>query len=270
MPKILVISDLHINIKDSSNDFLFEDEEFISYLERCHQIYDYIISNGDSLDLEERGSQSQEDKYKEIELARPKLISYLIKSLLMCSGDFQIDLTKPNPSVKKCIFVAGNHDWHLQKILPNHVCQSITLRTATQSIHILHCHQADVFFGKKTSCLGNCITRGNYLCEKYIYKDFDLVANNIHHCFNPKDDMIYENYAIKLHQTQKYDCIVTSHTHRAYLKRIDKLLYCNTRSVCNKTTIDTMDKIVLDVSSISIKATHLPGNMAMLINNIGL
>ena len=183
---ILIISDLHLNTKDSRNDFKIPDELFYLYLLQAIKSYTYVILNGDIFDcwecLPPSASRApypygktkhektrsllrlQKDKFNEICKCYPKTASVIIgvKQSPVKSGgdeleDGMLTMAAPPPYVSNLIYISGNHD---------RVCRTLNLVQGAAPfweyqlapgfrIYVAHGHQADLYNSEHGLCHGN-------------------------------------------------------------------------------------------------------------------
>jgi predicted phosphodiesterase len=206
---ILVLSDLHIDTGDSFGTFQWNENDFISQIEKMKYLYspDKIIFNGDTFEL-------LKYRYEDIVNANKTLIEYLRN--------------------KDFVFIKGNHDL----LYDSAVNEYEITNSSGQTIHIEHGHNADWFDGSK---LGRAVSKLGFSLLKKLsdYKFlmdiyFKIVAfgDQINHIPKKYNTLKYLTYALKL--LKEHDVVILSHTHKLeshhtyYLNK--KKRYLNTGS----------------------------------------
>ncbi len=208
---ILVLSDLHIDIRDRFGAFRWDEEEFITKMEEISYLYsvEKIIFNGDTFELLK---YSMDD----IRRANPSLMKYFR------NDDF--------------IFINGNHDI----VNPDGRLHYQITNSQGQIIHIEHGHTADWFNGSRagravgrfTLKLVKRFARFRPVLDLYFRMvAFEEQLNRIPKRFNT---IKYLTYAMKL--LRSYDVVILGHTHRLeshhtyYLNRKKRYLNCGSCS----------------------------------------
>ena len=209
---ILILSDLHIEKGDNFGLFQWDDDEFISCIEKARELYSVnkIILNGDIFEL-------LKYSFREIRKARPVLIRYLL------NNDF--------------IILKGNHD-----ILSTLGKEYYRITNSHgQVIHIEHGHNADWFngnllgraFGKFLFLLLRKMSESRYIMELYfnIVKRIDEI-NIIPKKYNTLN---YLTYALKM--LKECDVVILGHTHKLeshhtyYMNRKKRYINCGSCSL---------------------------------------
>lgn len=245
--KILVLSDLHIGLKDwKNNDFLFGDSELANYMNGNIKKYDHIILNGDILELWQSNFLEQTILFHKIVEAYPLFFTILKREL----------------ETKKIIYVTGNHDpiVRIKKLLPSY--EYYLIDTGHVKIYFEHGHKAD-FFNYNLSAIGRYFTLAGGIVEEFCDKNIDEKFEHLstfmdNHEDNSNKKDLLESYGYKLAEKYGYDAVILSHTHSARLtvKTIKdrQVIYANTGSGIYKrnideTIIDILNDINITVSS---------------------
>jgi len=206
---ILVLSDLHIDARDSSGMFQWDEMDFILKIEQLRDIHsiDKVIFNGDTFEL-------LKYTFDELKKANPLLFRYIE------SNDF--------------IFIKGNHD-RVNSFGFKHF--QIT-NSKEQSIYIEHGHKADWFnnsmigykFGKAGLILLKRLSGSRRVMKVYVrliswFEQIDQIPRRY-------NTLKYLTYALRL--LKEHDVVILSHTHKLeshhtyYLSK--KKRYLNTGS----------------------------------------
>jgi predicted phosphodiesterase len=223
--RILVLSDLHIDNGDKFGAFGWNEDEFISHLEKIREIYqiDKLILNGDVFELY---------KYSltDIHAAFPKLTAYL--------------------ESEGTVYIKGNHD-----IINSFGRDFYQIENSSgKIIHIEHGHNADFLNG---TAFGRFIARIGFAALKNtIHLPFVLnwyfkiikLTENIEHIPKKYDSYKYLKYALKL--LKNYDVVILGHTHKIETHKTyylnDKKRYLN----CGSCSMGRFQAIVLDTETL--------------------
>ena len=209
---LLILSDLHIDTGDNFGIFQWDDEEFISCIEKFRELHSVnkIILNGDIFEL-------LKYSFHEIRKARPVLIRYLLKN------DF--------------IILKGNHD------ILNSIGKEFYMITNStgQVIRIEHGHNADWLngsflgrlFGQFFFFLLRKMSQSKYMMDLYfsILKRHDGI-NVIPKKYNTLN---YLTYALK--KLKECDVLILGHTHKLeshhtyYMNRKKRYINCGSCSL---------------------------------------
>lgn len=206
---ILVLSDLHIDARDSFGMFQWDEMDFILKIEQLRDIHsiDKVIFNGDTYEL-------LKYTFDDLRKANPLLFRYID------SNDF--------------IFIKGNHD-RVNSFGFKHF--QIT-NSKEQSIYIEHGHKADWFnssllghkLGKAGLFLLKRLSGSRRLMKVYVrliswFEQIDQIPKRY-------NTLKYLTYALRL--LKEHDVVILSHTHKLeshhtyYLNK--KKRYLNTGS----------------------------------------
>jgi predicted phosphodiesterase len=186
---ILVLSDLHIDPRDSFGIFQWDEIDLIEQIETMKNLYsiDKVIFNGDTFEL-------LKYSFNDISKANPALMEYFKNE------DF--------------IFIKGNHDI----VNDFGLLYYRIINSQGQIIHIEHGHNADWFdgtrFGRTISKFGLSLLRrmsySKFLMKLYFQIiDFD---NQISHIPKRNNTIKYLTYALKL--LKEHDVVILAHTHK--------------------------------------------------------
>jgi len=200
---LLVISDLHIGVKDRFDTFGWQIKHFIDVLEHIvakHNIQQVIL-NGDIFEL-------YHNTFEQVYQVNSELVDYLKQ--------------------KKYIFIKGNHDALSTLGYDSYIIEN----SKGQQIYIEHGHNADFLNGTK---LGRCIGRFGFRLLKFFTKYefvlkqyFKTVERNDYVNRIPKkyDSYTYLRYALNL--LKHYDAVILGHTHKI---EVHKTYYLNNKKV---------------------------------------
>jgi len=229
---ILVISDMHIGKGDSFDTFGWEENEFISVLERIRRYFkiEKIILNGDIYEL---------IKYKKSEVynSYPKIISYFKKDFIY--------------------YIKGNHD-----IINDEGAFVYKIKnTKGQIIHIEHGHNADFLNGTK---LGRQISSLSLKLLKFFTKNETLLKlyykivefdDNINHIPRKYDSIKYLHFALKL--LRKSDLVILGHTHKI---EVHKTYYLNSKKKylnSGSCSLGRFQAVVIDTETLKYETIKL-------------
>ena len=186
---ILVLSDLHMDPRDSFGIFQWDEADLIEQIEYMKNLYsiDKVIFNGDTFEL-------LKYTFEDIRKANPTLMEYFKREDL--------------------IFIKGNHD-----IVNNFGLQYFRITNSHgQTIHIEHGHNADWFdgtrLGRTLSKFGlSSLKRMSHFkpLMKLYFKIVDL-NDQINHIPKRYNTIKYLTYALKL--LKEHDVVILAHTHK--------------------------------------------------------
>ena len=186
---ILVLSDLHIDLRDSYGLFQWEPSDLIACIESLKEEYeiDQVVLNGDVFEL-------YKHSFEEVQAANKALSAYLKRS--------------------EFVYIRGNHDF----IAPLGRSSYEITNSSGQRILFEHGHQADFFNG---SLIGQQLSKLFFGSLKYLMR-YPSLASLYHKAVELEEgnkriprrynSYRYLKYALKL--LKKYDMVVLGHTHR--------------------------------------------------------
>jgi len=238
---ILVLSDFHIDAGDNFGLFQWDDEEFISCIEKVRVLYsiEKIILNGDIFEL-------LKYSFSEIRKSRPVLIRYLL------NNDF--------------ILLKGNHD-----ILSRLGQESYRITNSLgQVIHIEHGHNADWFtgnypgrvLGKFLFFLLRKMSESRFMMDLYFrivkhYEEINIIPKRY-------NTINYLTYALK--KLKECDVIILGHTHKLeshhtyYMNNKKRYINCGSCSLGRFEGIilntETLEYELIKETSESLKDTY--------------
>ena len=242
---ILVLSDLHIGKGDRFDTFGWNEDEFISLLERIRLFMNVekIILNGDVFEL-------MKYKKEEVYQAYPKIRQYFNKDFF--------------------VYLKGNHD-----IINNEGSLIYQIKNSSgKLIHIEHGHNADLLNGTKIGRLLGSIgfrflkllTKNEKMLEIY-YKivEFDDHINRIPRKY---DSVKYLHYALKL--LRQSDLVVFGHTHKI---EAHKTYYLNSKKKylnCGSCSLGRFQAVVIDTETLKYETIKLnkKSKIASFINEL--
>jgi len=231
---ILVLSDLHMDPRDTFGTFQWHERDLIDQIEQTRRRYgvDKVVLNGDIFEL-------YKYKYGEIARANPSLVSYL-----------------RGPGF---VYIKGNHD-----IVNQFGLDFLDIvNSSGQRIHIEHGHEADWLNG---TAAGRCISRyalsglkalsrSRHLMKLYFrVVEFDDQINRVPKTYNT---LKYLTYALRL--LKDNDVVILAHTHKLeshhtyYLNKKKRYLNCGSCSLGRFQAI-VMDTETLDYELIKIES----------------
>lgn len=193
--RLLVISDLHIDIGDKFGTFGWKPSRFIYALNTITKHYniDTVVLNGDVYDL-------YKYSYSDVLSWNAELIEFLHK--------------------KNCIFITGNHDFWGTDALKSY---TITNKSG-QKIHIEHGHAADFMNG---TSLGRFIGRTSHevikplIKYKWVERAYHQLVENVEGInYTPRKYNTYKYLVYALKLLRKYDMVVLGHTHKLEVHKI--------------------------------------------------
>lgn len=238
MTTIKVISDLHINVKNSKEeDFCLNDEKFIKYINATLEQCSYILIVGDLFETwESLKWQDHVTKFRKIVASRPTLIDILT-----------IYMEK-----EEIIYINGNHDAivRLEELMPD---VSFTFIDKIENITIVaeHGHKADIF-SRKINTIGKFLTWVAGWLERLGWIDLDRNFRRMGYYLAGRNTSkeTYHKYAKKLKRKYDADIVIFGHTHRPEITKIkDKdtsFSYINTGKCCDKR--DEFDETTITIT----------------------
>lgn len=230
--RLLVISDLHIDLGDKFGTFGWKPSRFIKVLDKITQHYqiDQVVLNGDVYDLY---------KYSlaEIQQQNAELISYFHSH--------------------KYIFITGNHDFWGPAALKQYIIRN----RAGQRIRIEHGHNADFlngtqfgrFLGRTTHEMLKYFIKYRWV-ERFYHKMVERV-DELHRVPRKYNTYKYLIYALKL--LRRYDLVVLGHTHKI---EEHKMYYINKRKQyinCGTCTLGRFQAVLLDTETLANRTLKL-------------
>lgn len=224
--RLLVISDLHIDLGDSFGTFKWKPNRFIKVLDTITKHYqiDQVVLNGDVYDLYKYA-------YNEVVEANTKLVEYFRSH--------------------NCYFIRGNHDFWGTSARRVYVIKN----SSGQKIRIEHGHDADFLNGTK---LGRFIGRTSHDIIKYFikYKWIERLyhktverVDEIHSIPRKYNTYKYLLYALKL--LRHYDMVILGHTHKI---EVHKMYYANKKKQylnCGSCSLGRFQGILLDTETLA-------------------
>ena len=220
MKKVKIISDLHINIKDSPcNDFLLDQDKFCDYLiNTCND--SLLIINGDLFELlESKQWQGYLDQIIEIIDSNKKLYNTIMNLIYL----------------KKLIYVSGNHDAFIRlgnmkyEIHKQYIVQIDGVKILAE-----HGHYADILCKDEESVFTRFLVWIRGWLERLGWIDLDknmtLLKNAL--CGSLENE-IYMKRAKQLYDTYKADVIVFGHTHNIEFENESNYYYVNCGKCCD-------------------------------------
>ena len=208
---LLILSDLHIDTRDSFGVFQWNELDFIMNLEEVWTRYkiDKVILNGDIFEL-------LKYSYGEIVASNRILIRYLEKSYF--------------------VYLRGNHDVVNQYGLEYYDL----VNSSGQKIHIEHGHNADWFNGTRICraiCTSGFSILKNLVKSKLIMNIYFRIVSfkeHLNHIPKRYNTLKYLTYALKL--LKEHDVVILGHTHKMeshhtyYLNKKKRYLNCGSCS----------------------------------------
>jgi UDP-2,3-diacylglucosamine pyrophosphatase LpxH len=221
MKTVKIISDLHINVKDSPcNDFLLDQDKFCDYLmNTCKD--SILIINGDLFELLESTQwQGYLDQINEIIKTNQKLydtLMYLIEQ-------------------DRVIYINGNHDAFMRtNYIIYKAYKQYLLEIDGVKILAEHGHLADILHKNEDSVITRFLIWIRGWFERLgmidIDEDLALLKKAI---FGSLEKEIYIKRAKQLYDQYKSNIIVFGHTHNIEFENESNYYYVNCGKCCDR------------------------------------
>lgn len=243
--RLLVISDLHIDLGDKFGTFGWRASRFIKVLDEIIKSYqiDQVVLNGDVYDL-------YKYSYHDVLSKNAELIEYFHRN--------------------NFYFISGNHDFwgpgaHKYYIIGNE---------AGQKIRIEHGYNADFLNGTR---IGRLIGRTGHDIIRYFIK-YKWVERCYHKAVERIDGINsiprkyntykYLLYALKL--LRRYDLVILGHTHKI---EVHKMYYANKKKQylnCGSCSLGRFQGVLLDTETLANDTIKLGRKFEHNLNDLPL
>lgn len=217
--KIAFLSDTHIGRNDHTNDFQYSQVDFVDLLESLKSKTDLIILTGDIFEM------WQGPKYLDIDAE----VKYIKKNY-----KFAIDTINSLIEEGNLIYVLGNHDNCMRKLLVKYVRTKLLLPIEGIKLFVTHGHIYDKA-NSTLSIIGKTIAWLVGMLERLGWKSADQTPTRLKRFFPGwfTGNKHYKNISLKIIEKHNPVVVVMGHTHQYEIVAIDGSMFVNTGNGCN-------------------------------------
>jgi predicted phosphodiesterase len=250
--KILIISDLHLGLKDNpSNSFKLNEYAFNKYLLDGINEYDNIIMNGDVFELWE---SLLETSGATLELKFKNQVNEILNSWIFGN------LIRTNP---KIIIINGNHDLYIKNnnVLPKRIADKLIISHNHYNILITHGHKGDLFCDDKSICryITCCCSQTKSKIEDLLDENLDKNIDQIVKCIETKESKITD-YALKILDASNFNVVIFGHTHTQTIVKKNGKVYINEGCLVGKD--NSIDQCILYLDGKNLVVDNINVNLS--------